>query len=359
MGHCRRRERSNQPVLFKIFIPSFSVHVLIACVLLPLLLKNLRGHSKGFFIFQQVAVVLYLLFTFLESLIDLHMSFEPPKMNEFKISYKLNLTTNVSLTTNQSLTLQNGLQKLLNFASFAKQSIDQNNQIPAKFSYMWDSLRNIFFYQQAMFSILQSLHYRAMICDSLHFEEYRKTIFRRLIFVVTCSLFLSFPHLVFLGLELSRTEPVATFEFVKRSYKQVMYLFDMTGMATMKVTSIVIMVFAAYSVKNALNQSEEIRDQRTDRSSLPPLFIVVCLVPLFNNFLFLFGDVPRFILYLVHYLVGKWKFSSCLDHNSFFSVNILLPLNFLVYCLGSLLQCFAFLYYFPNLRKTLCFTGCH
>ena len=346
MQYCSSGERGNQPVLLNIFIPCFCVHVLIACVLLPLLLKNLHGHSKGFFVFQQVAVVLYLLFTFLESLIDQNMSFSPthPPM-----------PTSAALTTETELKL---VYNLMNYLNNIKNVIDHIRK-PAKFSYLWDSLRNIFFYQQALFSILQSFYYKALICDSLNFAEYRKNSMRRSIFAVLCSIFLSFPHLIFFGLELSRAEVFDDPNFVHRYYKQVLYLFDMTGMVIVKAMTIVIMVLVAYSVKRALNLSVEIRDQGTDRSSLPPLFIVVCLVPLLNNFLFLFGDVPRFILYLVHYLVGIWKYSGCLDHKSYFSVNIFLPLNFSVYCIGSLLQCSAFLFYFPNLRKKLCFARSH
>ena len=157
--YCSSGERGNDTVLLNIFIPCFCVHVLVACVLLPLLLKNLHGHSKGLFIFQQVAVVLYLLFTFLESLIDQNMTFEPtPPENSWE-------------TDGWKENDLKGLRKLLYFFNNAY-NVFEHTKEPAKLSYLWDCLRSVFFYQQALLSILQSLFYQALICDALNFEEY-------------------------------------------------------------------------------------------------------------------------------------------------------------------------------------------
>ena len=342
----------------KIFAPSFCLHVIIACVLLPLLLKNLRGHSKGLLIFQQVAIVFYLLFTFVESLIDLGLSFDSGNSQPVEILQNLSHFDESNTTETDQwpfLNLSKFVNSLGNGFSYVTHEVE-SKPIPAKLSYFWDTLRNMFYYQHNMLMILQSLHYRALICDSLNFEEYRRHVFKRLVLVLTCSFIFSSPHSLFLVMEFSQIgSNTSPFTFVKRSFKQILYVYDMTGMAITKAATAVILIFVAYSVKKALNQSNEVRDWPTRGCLSPPLFIVVCLVPLGIHFFHLLGDVPRFILYLVHYLVWNGKLNGCLDHNSYFSVNIFLPLNFFAYCIGSLVQCSAYLIYFPNLRKVKCF----
>ena len=112
-----------------------------------------------------------------------------------------------------------------------------------------------------------------------------------------------------------------------------------------KITYTVILAIIACKIKNALNSSQNIRNQ-DKKNSIPALFIIVCLIPLFNNFLNWCTDIP-IILYNYY---NKWSREAKYTEFNF----VHLPLSVSSYLLGSIIQCISYLIYFPKLRTGPC-----
>ena len=65
---CKRYLGKHTPVLMKAFIPLLIFTFIIGCLILPILLKKLRGHLSAYFFLQQLFAILYLtliLFSFI------------------------------------------------------------------------------------------------------------------------------------------------------------------------------------------------------------------------------------------------------------------------------------------------------
>ena len=292
------------PLILKIFLPSIIITFAIVCVSIPFLLQNLRGPSKGYFLLQQLTVLFFLLFLFLPA-VKLH-----------------NILDDENFRSKRAILMLMPL---------------------------WHFFSSFFYYQHSMFILLQSFTYKTMICDSVNFNEYNdtKNVLVRVASSIALSTFLSMAHLLHLGLLFSGNYAAEALSFYT-------CIVDTTTMAVVKVVSMAYLMVVSCTIRNALRQSDEIRNQNQN-TAFPPLFIVVCIIPIINNLLYIIADGLRAATDVLN--SHWWKqASSDFTCNGHF-VHIILPFTASVYTIGSIFQSCSYLYFFPRLRKELCCKG--
>ena len=205
-----------------------------------------------------------------------------------------------------------------------------------------------------MFALLQILNYRAMICDPMKFQKYGQweNVTKRVILVLATSVFLSTPQLILLCLEFAGMSHLV--EFVDN----ILHKVEISKMAIIRIVCIFFTVIIAKSIKKALVASREIRNEGDGVRQTPSLYVVVCLVPLFSNVLNFLGDISEAVALAIDTIWGDRYFFSegCEQSLGYFRITVYMPLIFVTYLTGTVIQCCSYLLLFPKLRKNVCFS---
>ena len=297
MRNCYNDALSNGPILQKTFVAFLLLKGCLGTFIFPSLLKELSGHSKLYFLLQQLMIFLFLGSTFAPALTVYNM------LEGFMHKFDWNMDDIMFV------------QPLCLF------------------------FNNVCYYLQYAFSFLQMLNYQAMICNPLSYQEYilPKNFFRRGAVVFIASLIIPAPLLSLLVVS------VHTKNF--NVLRWVLNVFHLTVFLVYRMIYSFSIVVIARKIKNALNESKRTRNGHDSNSSL---FIVICIVPLINNFIYLAADIPYLVSPFYH------SRSTCNDLFGYFSAQVCLPLMAGTYMVGSMLQCGSYLVYIPNLRISAC-----
>ena len=321
LNKCKEYMEKHTPILLKAFIPLLLFTFIIGCLILPILLKKLRGHSSAYFFLQQLFAILYLSLTFIPLYLSLTFI---PLIFEHKI------------TTKSSNSAEYGM-------GFSRYDYIIMILIP-----FLDFLKNVFHYQYYLFSLLLSLHYDSMICKPMLFKEYisLKNVLCRVLYSSILSILLSLDDFIAF---LNRAFILVPSGFRVKVIQNMIVIYSVK-LVLIKVAQTVALAIIACKIKNALNSSQNIRNQ--DRKDyIPALFIVVCLIPLFNTLLHWCSDIP--IIFFKNWISHSLNYYLCDTTNLEFDY-MHLPLSVSSYLLGSILQCISYLISFPQLRTGPC-----
>ena len=290
---------SESPALVKTFISFLTLGASLCCILVPILLQNLRGSPKTFLVLQQISSVLFVAFSF--------------------TSMEINNSSLTELTS----------KEWGDDSAFAKLVTTQK---------ICNFFAAFFLSQHFVFSILQSFNYYEMITNPLHFEEYamvKKVVCRALVLSLV-SVILCVDYLI---------ECVTSSKSVTRA----LHVFRLAKYPIVKFSYTSTLVFVAYKIRLSLTQSNSIRGS----TRLSSLFIAVCIIPLVNNVLFLGVEVPNTVIPFIFSRKDNLHGAFCMSGMGHFARHIQMPLTISVFTLGSLMQCASFLAGFPKLRDNV------
>ena len=299
IGQCRNTTFIEQTSLVKTFSAFCALGALLGCVLVPILLQNLRGSPKVFLVLQQISAFLCVIFSFVSLEISNSSLIELPSRDWSDTS-----AINSWLKT----------QKISNF---------------------WAAF---FSSQHLSFSILQSLNYHEMITNPSHYEDYAS------IKRVVCRI-----------LALSLLSIISCVDFLIEcapSSRHVLYTLRIVRLVKypiIKVSYTVTLIFVAYKIRKCLNQSNSVRGSTT----LSSLFMAACVIPLINNMLFLGTELPNIVIPYLFSRKQNLHATFCKSAVGHFARHIQMPLTISIYTMGSLIQCAAFLVCFPKLRENV------
>ena len=281
------------PLILKLSLPFVLLLFFFGCIILPLLLKDLRGHSKLYMILHQVNIVLCVTLIFVARMIDDRMNME--MFEQF----------------------------------FVMDRID-----PVKHWYIslvcCTIFKQFFYYQYHAFIFLQCAHYRSMICDPLRFKEFsasKKVAERIAIALVISSLLLLDDIMLYL---------VHKFEI--RYY-------SLAELSLLKLLYIGALAKMSYDIKNSLSQAEIVRD---DQATRKPLYYVVAVIPLINGIICSVVDTTTEAISV--YLETKMETNHCRSFEEGFKDKVQIPAVASVYLLTSVISTCGYLKYFPKLR---------
>ena len=303
-----------------IALPMTVATMIISCILIPCLLKNLRGHSKVYLILQHLSANVFLIM----------------------------MATAITIETRPK-----------DFISFAAGGYRAEAYI--KITAIFE---NIFYYQQYSYSLLQSLNFYHMICNPLQYCEYTKpiSVIKRVVVCLLFSFLLPLPSVLerMVVTFVSRNNWSLDLDLVK----DVIYfnrIYCGVVACLLKVGYTVILSIISVRVRSSLAESREIRN---DEATISPLFVTVCLVPLVNNVLYLGSEIPRAIFDYrnnvhsdfkrdkVYYSDFKYDEEYFDPDWRFYELTFILTAS--VYLMASVVQCSAYLICFPQLRRGLC-----
>ena len=326
MIDCQSKYRDIGHTLLSIVLPIFLTKVAFSCIIVPCLLKNLRGRSKLLYFLQQFSADLYMLMIIVLLVLDFDL-----------------------------LDREEAGKILANAHNWYKYHA---------FSIVTAALGTIFFYQQYAFSLLLIINYYNMICNSLKFRDYSrpanmlKRVFTSLLL---CSI-LSVHHIARLVSCFSHsvywmergTDVDAYHKQIAEVVMKSTSIFEAVEVALLKVVYTCILIFIGIKIKSSLNLSSELRisgNGRSDHNSI--IFFTFCLVPLINNFFFIVSDISKVIVTFNQtiYSGGDVSAESCLDD---YTLRLHLPITASVFLVTSIIHCSAYLYGFSHLRKGFC-----
>lgn len=212
-------------------------------------------------------------------------------------------------------------------------------------------LRSFFSFQQYLFTLLLSLHYKTMICSPLQFKDYviPAKIAGRIFYVALLSLLFSLEHAVYplAGIATNQSQfdiDHSNRKSFKFNWLKITEIWDVVKYSMFCVIFTVKMVLTSASIRAALGQSDRMNNGRSTSSSS---FIPICVIPTVNGFVCLVLQ----ILSAAMHLYEKDNPDLCLLE--LFVYRVHLPLKSAVCAAGSLTQCFGYLFCFPALRKDL------
>ena len=328
MNGCNRKYQHFGAKIQMIVIPVILAKVLISSVLIPCLLKNLHGHSKIYYLLQQLSIDIYLITIFLPLV----------------VSY-------------QHMKPETGAE--IFYSAFKDLSFYASDALSRAVS----ALGTVFFYTQYAFVLLQSMNYYHMICNPLNFREYStnaNAIKRSLVSLAFCLL-LSAPGWVRCWPSYATTIYISNSDMqdniILNPILKSCSIFEVVETGLLKCIYTLILIIMGVKIKSSINQSNDLRSQN-DKSGL---FFVVCLMPIFNNVLDLASVVSKTIVILYEGSLGyEGMFtpvsfdSSCETKRDDYLLHIHLPLTASVFLLASFIHCATYLFCFSKLRQGLC-----
>ena len=289
----------------------------LGCVVVPLLLQNLRGTPKVFLLLQQLCAVAYVTLCFFSLRLTVGVLTDKFGFNVYHMDFDKERIGIISLQ-----------QRLMGlFALF-------------------------FAYQHLGYSLLQSLHYHAMIADPLSFEKYgrvKKVIFRVLIMTLL-SAALACERTVEMTVPLFNEDRDIREEERNRA-EYILKIFRIVKYSVVKVVYTAVLIVVAYKIWQSMEQSRNLRGS----NQISPLFVAICVIPIVNDFVYLIAELPEAILPLV-IQEGDVKLleAFCTTWLGHFVRHVQLPLTISIYTFASVLQCAGFLACFPKLREGAC-----
>ena len=326
---CRDIYQGQGDKFLIIVIPIILAKLAISCAVVPFLLKNLHGHSKIYFVLQQMSGDSYLITLFVSSYIETWM-----------------------LDTDELVGVLATFQKIFTYDTII---------------YAASSLGTIFFYLQYAFSLLQCLNYYHMICDSLRFAEYSDNgkAMKRVICFLGLSTVLSAHSWVRCGATLFTNvgglSEDGKFDRISLCFDTIFLfhaIFDAVEVSVLKFIYTFILIKLSIQIKSSLAHSSEMSNRR----NVPTIFIVSCLVPLVTNILYVISDVLKILASF--YEIPNFNMSSaesigsCEDEWTSYRTNIHLPITASVFLLACIIHCTTYLLCFSRLRKGICTWKC-
>ena len=211
---------------------------------------------------------------------------------------------------------------------------------------IFNLLKRIFYLDHYLFSLLKLWNYKEMICNSLAYREYvagGKTALRIFISLFTV--------VILCGEDLFQLGYMVDDGKINRS-KHICDIISLVKFAILKVAYSAYIIFTAVVIRGQLKRSKNMRKHReSDQES--SLFVVTCLVPIVNNFLFVSLDMPSVVLTFLKTKAASDKDDMCHNGHRFFQNKIEIPLTTGVTMVTSFLQCGSYLLFFPRLRRGL------
>ena len=331
MIDCQSKHRDFSRTLLSIVLPIILTKVAFSCIIVPCLLKNLRGRAKLFHFLQQFSADLYLLSIIVPSVLDVLIL---DREDAGKIWAEAH-----------------NVHKYYAFGATTK------------------ALGTIFFYQQYAFSLLLTLNYYNMICKSLKFREYSRcaNVIKRVFTSSLICAILSVHHIprcvnIFyqsVGVvsliegrsDLDKTiRQAANLQFIMESTS----IFEAVEVAILKVVYTCVLIFIGIKVKLSLYQSSELRNSENDDHN-STIFFTFCLVPLINNFIFILSDISKVIVtfHEANYTYESNSLTCRVAHDKY-RLRLHLPFTASVFLVTCIIQCSAYLHGFSHLRKGFC-----
>ena len=308
MVECIQSAQDNGPFMLKLSAPIVLFLFFFGCIILPLLLKNLRGHSKLYMILQQVSIVFCVTLVFVVQIVDdrlrtdLHKQFSEPGMPEVK-------------------------HWIIIIACSA-------------------IFKQFFFYQYHAFTFLQCTHYRSMICDPLRFKEFSasKKVAERIAIALVISSLLLLDDIAQIT---AGRKPIKSEEDRVQMDNLVFKIsyYSLAELSLFKLLYIGALVKMSYDIRKSLSQAEVVRD---DHATRRPLYYVVALIPLINGIICSVTDITTAAI-SVFFKSSLIKL-ECDTAKEGFNRMVQIPVVASFYLLTSIISTCGYLKYFPKLR---------
>ena len=297
------------PLILKLSLPCVLFLFFFGCIVLPLLLKDLRGHSKLYMILHQVNIVLCVTLIFVARMIDDRMNME--MFEQF----------------------------------FVMDRID-----PVKHWYIslvcCTIFKQFFYYQYHAFIFLQCAHYRSMICDPLRFKEFSasKKVAKRIAIALVLSSLLLLDDITQIVLQHKMNKSLDDLEPVDNLAHKISY-YSLAELSLFKLLYIGALVKMSYDIRKSLSQAEVVRD---DHATRRPLYYVVALIPLINGIICSVTDITTAAI-SVFFKSSLIKL-ECDTAKEGFNRMVQIPVVASFYLLTSIISTCGYLKYFPKLR---------
>ena len=281
---------------------------LMSCIITPILLKNLHGTTKVYLTMQQISSNFYL------------------------------MTTSFTRIVARSIASTDLKSFIRNKSRF---------EMNIKFIHMFGE---IFFYQQYVYLILQSLNYYQMICNPLQFDDYSKRfqIVKRVVIGWIISILLITPTIA------HHINYFLTFPFMSISHIEILskmnyciVIYGVGALMTIKIVYTSVLVYVWIHVRSALTESRQLRKEKGTSSVL----IIVCFIPQIINLVYLVSEIPRLTI-LVKDLLFREEDVNCVYSWSYLELRTILSSS--VYSMVAAIHCIAYLSLFRSLRQGLC-----
>ena len=304
----RIAEDEDGSIIFKLSLPFVIFLFLFSCVILPVLLKDLRGHSKLYMILHQLSNVLHLTLILVPHIVSGHLKHATISERSLHIltERRWNIIVACSIIFKQ-----------------------------------------FFYYQHHAFTFLQCGHYRSMICDPLRFKEFSacKKVLRRIAIALLLFSLLLIDDITKISFEF-RVSLVA--EQKERVVSKIT-MYSFVELSVFKLLYIGTLVKISLDIRNSLSQAENVRDEEGTRR---PLFYVVAVIPLINSILC--SSIEITTAAIIFYLRSNLKAYECTSADQKFSRVVQIPLVASVYLLTSIINTCGYLICFPKLRYWQC-----
>ena len=146
-----------------------------------------------------------------------------------------------------------------------------------------------------------------MICNPTDYKEYTKTakvVLRNVGFLgLNLALAIGYAirwfHSIRLGIWIQNDDKVV----------RAMAIFNMVEYCILKIMYTLALIFMSYKIKTSLRQSSSMRDGTASFRTMP-LFVIVCIIPTCNNFIY---KVIQKKLFLERELLESWDFLHCVQ----------------------------------------------
>ena len=312
---CVLSSGQTEAFLMKLSLPFIVLTFVVGCILLPMLLKNLKGHSKAYMILQQLTIVMYLVFSFAPLMIANHIDtrVQAADLHVFFKNRHLYIVT-----------------------------------------YICNIFKGLFCYENQFFMILQCANYHKMICDGFQFEAYKKPrkVMVRVIRTFLLSMLLVVDDIVTNVVTAFMTFPnrFASSGKYMITVVQKIQVFGMCELLLFRFIVLSALLKMGFDIKRSLASAKGVRDGDDGRK---PLLIVVVVFPLINAFVC--NAVEMTAIIIPASSLAWSEVPACSHGSELFRNQMMIPLLSSAYLMATISTCCAYLVAFPKLRKNLCF----
>ena len=205
-------------------------------------------------------------------------------------------------------------------------------------------IKQFFYYFYHVFTFLQCVHYRVMICDPLHFKEFSasKKVVRRIAIALALSPLLLVDDITIVSFTYQKHEE-DNVDQAESLLRNIAY-YSLAELCVFKLLYISALAKICYDIRFSLSEAENVR-----RDSRRPLFYIMGLIPLINGILCSATDITLAAISVS--LRSDWELLLVCGgvHNIFNNV-VEIPLTASVYVLTFFINTCGYLIVFPKLR---------